>query len=67
MITPETCPHPDELCSECPSWGNCQPVIPRKDGFVPKLKHPGDYLKRKKRLPFWLADASASVRRSYGY
>jgi hypothetical protein len=65
MVTPETCPHKDELCSECSSGENCHPVIPRKDDFVPKLKHPGDY--RKKRLPAWLKDASASVRRDYGY
>jgi hypothetical protein len=66
MITPETCPHPEDLCSECSSWANCQPVVPRKFDFVPRLKHPGDY-RKKKRLPAWLADASASVRRDYGY
>jgi len=66
MITPETCPHPDLLCSECSSGQNCQPVIPRKDDFVPKLKHPGDY-RKKRSIPFWLADASPAVRRSYGH
>lgn len=63
MITPETCPHPDDLCNECASGANCHPVIPRKDGVVQRRTQPRD----KKRLPAWLADASASVRRSYGY
>jgi|WetSurMetagenome_2_1015567.scaffolds.fasta_scaffold57950_2 hypothetical protein len=52
MITPETYPHKDELCSECLSRENCRPVIRREFDFVPRLKHPGDYLKKK--LPAWL-------------
>lgn len=66
MITPETCPHKDELCSECSSGQDCHPVIVQKGGVVQRtMTKRGPKLKRF--IPAWLADASASVRRSYGY
>ena len=74
MVTPETCPHPDELCSECASGQRCHPVIPQKDGGLVQRKSAGlekkgrlNSIQPKKHLPAWLVDASASVRRSYGF
>ena len=51
------------MCSECPDGQGCHPVIPMKNKV---MRHPKTR-DRKRNLPVWLKDASASVRQSYGY
>ena len=61
-ISPETCPFEDMMCTECPSRMNCLPLDPMlalQTVQVDKPKH--------RRMPAWLKDASASVKRSYGF